>query len=81
MQKDLNRAFPTWRNKGEGQEELRRGREPEVEAVIGWVLGNPFLLSANLHDGAVVASFGYDDGGGSLDLPPDSRGVKVMAAN
>ena len=39
--------------------------QPEVSAVIDWVYNNPdnpFVLSANLLDGAMVATYPFDDG-------------------
>ena len=58
---DLNRAFPTWDNIDQTVDELKQGREPEVVAMIDWIFSQPFVLSANFHDGAVVANYPYDD--------------------
>ena len=32
-----------------------------LQAVMNWVIENPFVLSMNLHDGATVACYPFDD--------------------
>ena len=69
---DLNRAFPTWDDLSLSKEDLIERREPEVSAVIDWVLKEPFVLSGSLFDGAVVANYPYDDSHSN-----ERSGVKV----
>lgn len=61
---DLNRNFPdAFANQqgGEGR------REAEVQAVMDWLQTESFVLSANLHGGALVASYPYDNGNGGSE--------------
>lgn len=80
---DLNRAFPSWDNVSLSQQQLTGQAEPEVAAVIDWVYSQPFVLSANFHDGAVVANYPWDDSDepdGVQSLTPDDATFRALAS-
>ncbi|KAF5897149.1 carboxypeptidase M, partial [Clarias magur] len=64
---DLNRNFPDAFFSNSEQV-----IEKEVEAVMKWLKTELFVLSANLHGGAVVASYPYDNSNGGNELQEES---------
>ncbi|XP_036812563.1 carboxypeptidase M-like isoform X2 [Oncorhynchus mykiss] len=64
---DLNRNFPDAFSKKESGM-----REMEVRAIMDWLKTESFVLSANLHGGAVVASYPYDNSNGGSELQSGS---------
>ena len=79
---DLNRNFPTKNDLEKPLSEIFRGKEPETRSVMRWILENPFVLSANFHDGAVVANYPFDDSAlpsGIPSLTPDNELFKHLA--
>lgn len=69
---DLNRNFPDQF----GINDYNKVQEPEVAAVMDWSLANNFVLSANLHGGALVANYPFDDS--TKDFVPNSDPKTVM---
>ena len=54
---DLNRDFPDQFNDPNNS---LSGRQPETQAMMQWTWEHNFVLSANMHTGALVANYPYD---------------------
>jgi len=52
---DLNRNFPDRFRRSTGN------IQPETQAIMDWLEQYPFVLSANLHNGALVANYPFDN--------------------
>ena len=76
---DLNRHFPAYPADFtgtifDGEPLGDAGLQPEAAAVMQWTAANSFTLSANLHTGALVVNYPYDDDGqGSGHDAPTNR--------
>ncbi|KAI8441905.1 hypothetical protein MSG28_005582 [Choristoneura fumiferana] len=76
---DLNRNFPDQFGPTSDNQKM----EPETKAVIDWSLSIPFVLSANLHGGSLVANYPYDGNpdmrSGEALLAPDNAEFEHLA--
>ncbi|XP_036108915.1 carboxypeptidase M [Molossus molossus] len=76
---DLNRNFP------DAFEFNNVSRQPETVAIMEWLKTETFVLSANLHGGALVASYPFDNGVAatgssySRSLTPDDDVFEYLA--
>jgi carboxypeptidase D len=71
---DLNRNFPAYPNDFtgdmfDGESINLTGYPQEVRNIVLWSLENSFALSANLHTGALLVNYPYDDDGGPSGVP------------
>lgn len=80
MDVDLNRNFPDQYF----PTSVENGKlQPETRAVMEWSQSIPFVLSANLHGGSLVANYPFDDnpkGQSKVDSPsPDDALFRFLA--
>ncbi|XP_016948411.1 carboxypeptidase D isoform X2 [Drosophila biarmipes] len=81
---DLNRDFPDRLEQSHVHQLRAQSRQPETAALVNWIISKPFVLSANFHGGAVVASYPYDNSPAHNEcceesLTPDDRVFKQLA--
>jgi len=61
-----------------------RPREPEVQAMMNFILDNPFVLSISFHDGRVMVNYPWDDSPtaeeGHAAVCPDDAVFSELAA-
>ena len=73
---DLNRDFP---DQFDDPNNTVNGREPETRAVMEWSAEHNFVLSANMHSGALVVNYPFDgpQTGSYSACPDDDLFVQV----
>ena len=75
---DLNRNFPDQF----GVTLNNRHQEPETVAVMTWIKSLPFVLSANLHGGSLVANYPFDntkEGHSVYSKSPDDAAFRMVS--
>lgn len=73
---DLNRNFP------DRFDTMEIRHAPETEAVMQWIKQYPFVLSCNIHNGALVANYPFDssrDGKSVYTRSPDDDIFRQLA--
>lgn len=77
---DLNRNFP---DQYKNNTLRSKAREPETIAVMKWLHSYPFVLSANLHGGSLVANYPFDGSKNFKDFTysssPDDAVFRMLA--
>lgn len=75
---DLNRNFPDQFQ----TTQINFKQEPETQAVMDWLQKYPFVLSANLHGGSMLANYPYDDTKNGISVyskSPDDKIFQVIS--
>jgi len=78
---DLNRDFPDQYDSERALSQSRT-RATETRAVLKWIQSYPFVLSSNIHNGALVANYPFDDtksGMSTYQRSPDDDIFKQLA--